>query len=271
MTKSLSNLIKSHYIYVNDNKKIIDSDNSFHLLSGSATKVAVDEHVETDSNNGNKEFSEGLNILSMQRLVAEEEELLTNKANDLIEEAKLKAEQIIAQANEEAERIRQLASEEGKRLGYTEGVELGQNEARALEEQLREQIAMNNKELEQQVNALEPEFVKVVVHLLEHLTGVVASEHEEVITYLIHEAINGIEKCKSFTVRVSNEDYEYVCSNADRINEGLPEDYEIQFVEETDFEKSSCQIEIPNGKIIDCSLDVQLKGLITDLKMLASI
>ncbi|MDO5519484.1 MAG: FliH/SctL family protein [bacterium] len=259
----MSNLIKSRYIQVDDHKKIIDSDTSFNLLSGNVIRVTVDEAIDVEDNSNS-------DVLNMQKLVAEEEELLMNKANNLIEEAKETAASILRDAEAEAMRIKELASEEGKRLGYMEGVELGQNEIKAMEEQLRIQIEENNRAFEQQALSLEPQFAGVVSKLLEHLTGVIVEEHKDVIVHLIHQAIAKVEKCKVFVVKVSKEDYELVLSKKTEIYEGLPEEYEIQFIEDREFVKNQCVIET-DGTFIDCSLDVQLKNLITDLKMLASI
>ncbi|MDO5293999.1 MAG: FliH/SctL family protein [bacterium] len=234
-------------------------------------KVAVDETIDADPVECVEDgFTEGMDILNMQKLVAEEEELLTNKANDLIEEAKEAAARIIEDAEAEAERIKQLASEEGKRLGYMEGVELGQNERKAMEQKLQLQMEENQREFEKQASTLEPQFAEVVSNLLEHLTGVIVSEHKEVIAHLIHGAIANVKKSKVFVVKVSKEDYEFVVSNEALIYEGLPDDFDIQFIEDREFDKNQCVIET-DGTFIDCSLDVQLKNLITDLKMLASI
>lgn len=260
----MSNLIKSNYIYINNSKEIIDSNLSFHALTETKGKewvknLHVVEREELSAND--------LNVASMQQLIDEEQALIVQSAEQMINDARKKAMDIINQAKAEAENIKALAVEEGKKLGYVKGFEAGSQEIKRLEEELKNQLEKQEEEYQKLLQEVEPHFVDIMAGLIEKLTNIVVEEQRGVILYLIDRAITNQEKNDDFTVWVSKEDFEFVKMNSNRISASINEDIQLQILEDASLSKNQCLIET-NGHYIDCSLDIQLSNLITDLKML---
>jgi flagellar assembly protein FliH len=63
---------------------------------------------------------------------------------------------------------------------------------------------------------------------------------------------------------------EYLISRKNDLLNVLPTDATLRIVEEINLTKNQCLIET-DQRVIDCSLDVQLNNLITDLKLLGGI
>lgn len=265
--RSLSNLIKSQYITLNQQGKAVGWGNGFQSLVSSIAEATVDE-AGLKTSLGEEVFA-GEDVTAMQRLL-EEEAQVSEKAERLLLDAEAAAEKIIEDAKNEAEAMRQHAAEEGKRAGYLEGLEQGQQELRNREAQLEQERCELIDEYHQLAAELEPKFATVVARLLEKLTGVLVKEHEEVILHLIGQGMAEAGKSKNLVIQVSSEDYRRVTEAKETLMHGLPEDVEISIREEEEFTKNQCLIET-DGKMIDCSLDVQLKSLITDVKLLSSL
>ena len=92
-------------------------------------------------------------------------------------------------------------------------------------------------------------------------------KYEEIIVYLIHQALNQLERTKQVTLRVSKEDILLVSSHREKLKGCLPPEVEFDVVEDESLTAAQCIIETDN-KIIDCSLDVQLQNLQDQIKML---
>ncbi len=260
----MSNLIKSNYIYVNTCKEIIDSDSCFNML---AQKNSKPQAEEVQCANGESQFVNGLNVVSMQKLIDEEQALIIQSAEQMINDARQKSIDIVNQAKAEAENIKSLAIEEGKKLGYIKGFEAGSKEIEHLEVELKNQLEQQNKEYQALLEEIEPRFVDIMAGLIEKLTNIVVDGQKGVILHLINQAITNQERSSEFVIWVSKEDFEFVKSNTSSIASSLNEDVKIQILEDSNLSHNQCLIET-NGRYIDCSLDIQLSNLITNLKIL---
>ena len=118
------------------------------------------------------------------------------------------------------------------------------------------------------VEQLEPKVASLLISLVQKLTGVLIEEKQEIILHLIEQAFLETEGSKSFLVRVSKEDYDFVSSHKTELLWKLKEGTELEIIKDPALYKGQCMVET-DSKIIDSSLDVQLKGLIADLKLLA--
>ncbi len=266
MTRLLSNLIKSNVIYINREKRIIEqkTPQSFGATALRNT-VGIEDPLNTADNIQNL-----MEVSSMERLLKEEQELLGEKVDSMLRNAREQANAIIAKASEEAKSLKELAIEEGKKAGYVKGFEEGAKAIRELETNLKEQALAQKMEYETAITNIEPMFVEVMVGLIENITGVLIEDKKDVITHLIHRAILNTEKSKEFLIKVSKEDYEFVKSNLERLHSSLAEDVVIDVYEDVSLNKNQCFIECEH-QIIECSLDIQLSNLIMDLRLLANI
>lgn len=250
-----SNLIKSNYIYFNDNnRRIIDSNCKMPV----AKEVVPDTNVEP-------QFVEGLNPTPIDLV---DDDSYIEQELELLEEANQRAAQIIEEARIQAENdksdVYNKAKEEGYKAGYEEALEKIAIKERALENERVELI----KEYEQNARDIEPVYADLLISYLRKLTGIVAEEHSEVILYLIRQSVSGAEPSNFYRIRVSKEDYPTVESQRDIIESLLKKEAEVELFEDSSLNKNACIIETDN-RVIDCGLHVQLENLLTDIKFLS--
>ena len=100
----------------------------------------------------------------------------------------------------------------------------------------------------------------------------VCRDKKDIIVYLIDNALHGnlqgAEKMKNITLHISKADMGIVTAKKDDLVKGLNKDIEVDIIEDTSLEHNQCVIDF-DTKVIDCSLDTQLKSLRDSLKMLA--
>lgn len=257
----MSNLIKYNYIaYNKDDKKIIDSDSRSDLFKPLAFARVEDLTPEST------EEEEDLD--SAEPAAEEEEPGLTEKAEEILNAAREQAGRIVEEAEQQAESIRSEAFRQGQEEGYEEGNKSAAEEIEELEHSLNQQILENQKEYQMQLEQLEPLFVNLMVSYLEKLTGIIIEDKRDVILHLVTTAVHKVERNHNFLIRVSGEDYSYVNSKREQLAATAGEEASVEIIEDKTFGKNQCIIET-DDRIIDCSLDVQLKGLVDDLKLLA--
>lgn len=263
VTKLLSNLIKSGLVTFDGQKKrIIDSDKRTSLFHPLILNQLQQIHA-----NESEEFIEEIKAQALEEEIKEEKKDKKEEAKKIIQEAKAQAETILAQAYSEAESIEQEARKAGEESGYQEGKQRAELEISQQKAKLTEQAQQLEENYRQEIAQMEPKFVELVIRLIENLTGIVIEDKKEVIFYLIHHAMLGIERSKNFLVHVSKEDYNFVLSKKEELIANLEKDIEFDIIEDKTLEKNQCIIEA-DSKVIDCSLDIKLNGLLEDLKLL---
>ena len=77
-----------------------------------------------------------------------------------------------------------------------------------------------------------------------------------------------MEKTKNITLHISKADMGIVTAKKDDLVKGLNKDIEVDIIEDTSLEHNQCVIDF-DTKVIDCSLDTQLKSLRDSLRMIA--
>lgn len=273
MTRSLSNLIKSVYFQMDqDDTRVINSDD--HVVQFAPELL---QQVEASSVNDPEEtepvgeFQQGMNVLNMEDVREEErarvQEETSLEMESMLADARAQAEEILQTAREQAEEIRQQAQEEGRNAGFEQG------QAEALkhlqEEALRqqEQFEQQQQKLKEQEEALEPKYAELMGALIEKITGVLCEDKKDVIVYLIHQALNQLEKTKSVTLRVSKPDMLTVSAQKEQLRSCVSGEVDFDITEDDSLQENQCIIET-DQRIIDCSLDVQLQNLKDQIRML---
>jgi flagellar assembly protein FliH len=259
----LSNLIKSHYIFFDKGeKRIIDSNtkpNNYQPISFER------DEFETDSTD-----VEGIPQNKIEQLVMEETELMHERANILLEDALKKSSEIIENAKIESYKERENILANAKEEGYQEGYQVGLEEVKKLQEKLEDDIYQQQLNYEKQMASLEPKFAGIMISLIEKITGVVMEDHKDIILHLVKNSLNNLNNNMNFLIKVSKEDFNAVYTRRNDFLAELREGARIEIFEDQSLEKNQCMIETDNS-IIDCSLDVQLNSLLTNLKLLANI
>ena len=116
---------------------------------------------------------------------------------------------------------------------------------------------------------MEPDIVELIIGIVHNLTGVLLDERRDIILHIIRHSMLGIENSSSYIVRVSKEDFDFLNSRKQELLNEL-QGNKIEIVIDPLLTRSQCTIET-DTRIIDCSLDVQLKNLTSDLRMLAGV
>ena len=212
------------------------------------------------------------------------EEVVREDPEEVLQKAKEEAEAILSQAKEEAQQMlsdAKVQSEElfnqAKETGAQEGYEAGYAQ---IKEELETEYTKRQEELEQlkqrlleehnqKLQDLEPKLLDVILTVVERVFHIQFKDKKEILLYLIGNTIANIEGCKSFRIRVGNEQKSFLEYHKDEILDRIGHDMSIEIVSDLSLEGSQCIIETDTG-IFDCSLGVQLENLIKDLRSLSS-
>ena len=259
----MSNVIKAYSVRYDDVvKKTID----IQLKVNKEMEVRPMKSSLMEEQQG--EFVGGIDALFVESIPSQEE--TTEKASEIIENANKEAQLIIDHAKQEAEQIKKDAFSSGTNKGYEEGILQAKKENQKIILEYEEKTRVLQTQYEEMLHNLEPEMAQIIASLVQKITGVVVEGKEEVILYLIQNSIKNMDRSNEYTIRVSNEDYEYVSMRKEMIEEAIGREVSIYFTEDVKLQKNQCLIET-QLQVINCSLDIQLNNLITDLKLLGGI
>ena len=256
----MSNLIKSVYFQMNqDDTRVIDSD---HQMMQFVPQLLQREQVSSEPDTESREegFQGGMNVLNMDDVRREEREKMQKETSQ-------EREELLAEAHKEAQKIVQKAQEEGRNEGFEQGQAQAKERLQEAALKLQKQMEQERQVLKEQEEALEPKYAEIMAALIEKITGVLCSDKKDVIVYLIHQALNQLEKTKSVNLRVSKADVLRVSANKEELKKCVSEGVEFDITEDDSLKENQCIIET-DQRIIDCSLDVQLQNLKDQIKML---
>lgn len=257
----MSNVIKAYAVrYDEKTRKYIDT-----RLKDLAIENTTKKENITDRPDIQEGFVEGLKVATVE-LQTED----NRAAAKLTEEASREAEMIIEQAKAEAARIKNEAFAEAQKRGYEEGMQKARKEAARLEAEYAHKLQMLQQERENMVDELQPQIAEIIAGLVEKITGVVTEGKEDLILYLVERAIKRLDRCNELTIKVSSEDYEYLTAHINQLKQALDREISIYIEEEASLQKNKCLIET-EYRVIDCSLDIQLNNLLTDIKLIGGI
>lgn len=114
----------------------------------------------------------------------------------------------------------------------------------------------------------EGKIVDVACGLVEKLTGILVQEYKPVMLYMINQVLNEEDASRKFVIRVSQEHYAYISDNYDRLAGAANPSITIEVFEDSKLKPGQCLIESETG-IVDLSMDVQVRNLITAIKLLS--
>ena len=184
-------------------------------------------------------------------------------------EAEEECKKLVADSVKHTNAEREEILKEAKKSGYEEGKKQGLQETESLKQELLQKISVQEADYEQKLETLEPDIVELIIGMVHNLTGGLLDERRDIILHIIRHSMLGIENSSSFIVRVSREDFDFLNSRKQELMNEL-QGNKIEIVVDPLLSRAQCTIET-DTRIIDCSLDVQLKNLTSDLKMLAGV
>lgn len=281
-----STLIKSYSVNYaaqkeKKEKRVIDSNQAVSDRIKELSERLERSEVEVSPD----DFNEGLDVEQIDALLSDPDDIppevaagseqakkmveeAEEEAQRIIDDAGAQAEKIIADANEQAasvlEEARAKGLEEGNSKGYEEGLErakeielLAEQKAEAMDEQYEERMAQ-----------LEPRMVETLTGIYSHVFGADLSGRNDVVLYLLRDAIRNAEGEKNFLVHVSKDDHEYVVANKEELAAGLGTSATLEIIEDMTLSAGSCFVETDGG-IFDCSLGTELELLAKELRLLS--
>ncbi|MDD2968301.1 MAG: FliH/SctL family protein [Lachnospiraceae bacterium] len=279
-----SNLFKSGYVVLHgDEKRIIDSNEQMEIKISHLREIMKNEIKDAESEN---RFAEGLDAYAVEALLDDSDHTeqmagmpFSNvikaepvysgpSAEEIAEEARLKADSMLADAAREAETIRQNAYQEG----YQKGLDAGQQEANQIlkeeEVKLQELKKQLEKEYQKQVSELEPVFIDTLTDIYEHIFKTDLSRFRSVILFSLQNIIAGSEANRDFIIHTASEDYLYLVEKRELIMEMVSGSSTVEIIKDLTLSQGQCMVETGGG-IFDCSIDTQLDGLAKELRLLS--
>lgn len=267
----MSNVIKAYTVrYEEEIKKTIDThlrlDKALEEKRTKLLKPVLQAYNKPEA--GSDGFVEGLTALVIDQPPSTEE--LSEQSSKVLEEAKAEAKSILEKAKKEAEQMKNEAYATAQKKGYDDGILQSKKELSKYKAEYDEKTKNLQLEYENMVRAFEPQMADVMATLIEKITGIMASEKQEVILYLIERAFQNFDRSEEYTIRVSREDYEFVSERKNHLLGAIGREVPLYIQEDASLQKNQCLIETEQ-KVINCSLDIQLNNLISDLKLISGI
>ena len=198
-------------------------------------------------------------------------ESLEEHANNIIEDAKVMYLRIIEEANSEAQKILNIAKQEkglifahstenGFAEGHDAGFAKGLNQAEALIQQAAELKLNLDERSKQMYKEAEVEIMEMVLDIARKVIGEELKQNSEILISLIKQALDKCAFKDKLVIRVSEQDYDYVNSNRDKIivlTEGIND---LEILCDKALQKGSCIVETPGGEI-NSGISVQLNEI----------
>jgi len=194
-------------------------------------------------------------------------EAVEEECERLRADTRAECDSIIEETRQNLERETAAAYEEAERKGYDEGRAKAEGEYAALKQELQERIAGLDAEFEKKVDELEPQFVELVIKLINKITGILVDDRRDLILNIIRQSILGMDNSNTYIIHVSKDDFDFVNSKKQELAYELKGNV-VEVVEDPVLSRAQCTIET-DTRIFDCSLDVQLKNLIADIRLLS--
>ena len=303
----MSNVIKAMNIrYKDDVKKLDFNKEADGFVQLYAENLAHAEEIESDSNEDSPELLSGEYaedpenagdtadpdmhgpkeeapqkkhpkppVLSEQEAAAVAD---VSVSEEMLKEVREECDKMRNETREECDRIidemrasleveRRSLYDEAKEQGYKDGAVQAQKEYDALKQELEQKIAEADVNFEKKVDELEPAFVELMIKLIQKITGILVDDRRDLILHIIRQSILGMENSNSYIIHVSKDDFDFVNSKKQELLYELKGNV-VEVVEDPVLSRAQCTIET-DTRIFDCSLDVQLKNLISNIRLLS--
>lgn len=270
VTRLLSNLYKPWFVHTeNTSARVIDSDAILaECLEKDAAKVIRARQIEGGG------FAEGLVAGNADAVILPEEDAdYVQKAKEesekILTDAQAQADELVRQAENESADIRETA----KNQGYQEGQEQLNRELEQRRMELEEAHQKKSEQLENEYRSkmqnMEKDLVDVILEVFNKVFHIQFDNKEDILLYLINNAISNIEGEKKFRIKVAESNVLFLENHKDDISDRVGHDIALEILGDSTMDGNNCVIETDSG-VFDCSLGVQLENLIKDIRSLCS-
>ena len=188
---------------------------------------------------------------------------------ELIAQAQEEIENMRADAMNELETIRLSTINSAQAQGYEDGKKQAMQEMEVMRQELEAERIRMQAFYEQQIEELEPLFIRTLTGIYEKVFEVGLDNQQEIIINLLRNTMKKLDGCKNFLVHVSAADYQYVKEHKEQLlSDSAQEGTVIDIVEDGMIRENECTIETING-IYDCGIGTQMKELRKKLTLLS--
>lgn len=271
----MSNLLKyNHVVVKNEDKHVIDSNELLkNILSANKNTTSGNSFAEKSIPDPDG-FVRGIDAARVEKLISDEEEQQDDNNAGILEDARKQAEDILEDAKKQAEDILKDAKENG----YKEGYEKGTIESKQKSDDLQTKLEADYKSMSEKLQneygekyqVMESELVDTLMEVFSKVTLTIAEDKKDLVLLLIQRTLKDADANKDFLIRVSDVDYGFVMNSIDKLYDCVSLDSKIEVVRDNTLKKNQCIIETDAGAF-DCSLDIQLEGLISEIKLLSCL
>lgn len=271
----MSNLLKyNHVVVKNEDKHVIDSNELLkNILSANKNTTSGNSFAEKSIPDPDG-FVRGIDAARVEKLISDEEEQQDDNNAGILEDARKQAEDILEDAKKQAEDILKDAKENGYKEGYEKGTIESKQKSDDLQTKLEADYkSMSEKlqnEYDEKYQVMESELVDTLMEVFSKVTLTIAEDKKDLVLLLIQRTLKDAGANKDFLIRVSDVDYGFVMNSIDKLYDCVSLDSKIEVVRDNTLKKNQCIIETDAGAF-DCSLDIQLEGLISEIKLLSCL
>lgn len=271
----MSNLLKyNHVVVKNEDKHVIDSNELLkNILSANKNTTSGNSFAEKSIPDPDG-FVRGIDAARVEKLISDEEEQQDDNNAGILEDARKQAEDILEDAKKQAEAILKDAKENGYKEGYEKATIESKQKSDDLQTKLEADYkSMSEKlqnEYDEKYQVMESELVDTLMEVFSKVTLTIAEDKKDLVLLLIQRTLKDADANKDFLIRVSDVDYGFVMNSIDKLYDCVSLDSKIEVVRDNTLKKNQCIIETDAGAF-DCSLDIQLEGLISEIKLLSCL
>ena len=271
----MSNLLKyNHVVVKNEDKHVIDSNELLkNILSAKKNTTSGNSFAEKSIPDPDG-FVRGIDAARVEKLISDEEEQQDDNNAGILEDARKQAEDILEDAKKQAEDILKDAKENGYREGYEKGTIESKQKSDGLQAKLEADYkSMSEKlqnEYDEKYQVMESELVDTLMEVFSKVTLTIAEDKKDLVLLLIQRTLKDADANKDFLIRISDVDYGFVMNSIDKLYDCVSLDSKIEVVRDNTLKKNQCIIETDAGAF-DCSLAIQLEGLISEIKLLSCL
>ena len=246
----MSRILKAPYINI-DNYIIID--NTF----------TSSKKNETQQNNEVDKYSKELQV-EIDGLRATIIAEANKQANDIIEQAKLKAEADLQNLKLQMQQEMDIKAEELYKeafdKGYNEGYEKAELDCEQMRKEAQQIVEQAEEEKVATINNLEPEIIKFIIDTTQNILTDSFQFNPSVISLLIKKGLCSIKEVKNLKIFLSEKNYNFVEKNKFKILEVDTDKNNIEIIKDISLKDTDCIIETDIGTI-NCNIDEQMSSI----------
>lgn len=186
------------------------------------------------------------------------------EADYIIKEALLEAKEIVSKASVEVEELKNQVLAEAGEQGYNDGLAQAQQEYENLLDVVREIKEQAQIEHKKVLDSLESDVVNTILDIARKVISRELQSKENILL-LVKEAFEKCSKDHKAVLKLSEQDFEYVNENREKLVSMLERSEDIEIKKDMSLKEGGCVIETPFGSV-DAGAYKKLEKIEDDFK-----